>query len=239
MPPAVVDILETGRVDLFSRQFLEGLPQRFTGPERFRFVLQPTLASLAGVRGSLADAEAGNPPYLFGLLFDAERRRELLRHGAAAVRTLLGVGIILDVVFQLLIYHGMHPSAAVLVGPIPICVPYALPRALAARLARSLGRREQSIAAAPRFPMADLIHPRVWLTELSRSPASDDGGSVATRSPIRASPESASPLACSRRCMPRSGTTKASSSDRIGKANEYTLGVKEYRSTAAMARDAL
>lgn len=139
IPSAIVDTVETGRVYLFSRQFLEELPQRFTGPGRFRFVMQPTLAILLGVRGGLADARAGNPPYLFGLLFDAGRRRELLRSGAAAIRTLIAMGIVLEVVFQLVIYHSVHPGVALLVGPILICAPYALSRAVTTRLARWSG----------------------------------------------------------------------------------------------------
>ena len=140
IPYAILDSIETGRVYLFSRQFLEELPRRFTGPGRFRFILQPMIAILLGVRGGLADAKAGNPPYLLGLLFHAGRRRELLRSGAAAIRTLLAIGIILDVVFQLVLYHAVHPGAALLVGPILICFPYALSRALTTRLARGLGR---------------------------------------------------------------------------------------------------
>ena len=134
IPPAIVDSIETGRVYLFSSQFLEELPQRFSGPGRFRFILQPVLAILLGVPGGLADARAGNPPYLFGLIFDAGRRTELLRSGAAAVRTLLAMGIILDVVFQLVIYQAVHPGAALVVGPILICIPYGLSRALTTRL---------------------------------------------------------------------------------------------------------
>jgi hypothetical protein len=141
IPSAIVDTIETGRVYLFSWQFLEELPRRFTGPGRFRFILQPVLAILLGMRGGLADAKAGNPPYLFGLLFDSGRRRELLRSGVAAISTLLAVGIILDVVFQLVIYRAVHPGAALLVGPILICVPYALSRALTTRLVRRLGAK--------------------------------------------------------------------------------------------------
>ena len=143
IPFAIVDTIETGRVYLFSRQFLEELPRRFTGPGRFRFILQPTLAILLGVRGGLADAKAGTPPYLFGLLFAAGRRRALLRSGAAAICTLLAMGIILDVVFQLVIYRAVHPGAALLVGPILICAPYALSRGLTTRLGRRLGGRRE------------------------------------------------------------------------------------------------
>jgi hypothetical protein len=143
IPFAIVDIIETGRVYLFSRQFLEELPLRFTGPGRLRFILQPMFAILLGVRGGLDDAKAGTPPYLFGLLFHAGHRRELLRSGAAAVETLLAMGIILDVVFQLIIYHAVHPGSALVVGPILICLPYALSRALTTRLARWLGESRE------------------------------------------------------------------------------------------------
>jgi len=135
LPFAIVDTFETGRVYLFSRQFIEELPQRFTGPGRLRFILQPLTAILLGIRGGLRDAKTRNPPYLFGLLFGAERRRELLRSGVAAIRNLVALGIIMDIVFQLIIYHSVHPGAAVVIGPILICFPYALSRALTTRLA--------------------------------------------------------------------------------------------------------
>ena len=133
--PAIVDTVQTGRVYLFSRQFLEELPRRFTGPGRLRFLLQPTIAMVLGVRGGLADARAGNPPYLFGLIFASGRRRELLRSGAAAIRNLLAAGIVLDIVFQLFLYRSVHPGAALVVGPILIAAPYALSRALTTRVA--------------------------------------------------------------------------------------------------------
>ena len=134
--PALVDTIETGRVYLFSRQFLEELPARFTGRGRLRFILQPTIAILLGVRGGLADARAGNPPYLLGLLLHGERRGELMRSGLAAIRNLLAMGIVLDLVFQLVLYRSVHPGAALVIGPILICAPYALSRAATNRVAR-------------------------------------------------------------------------------------------------------
>jgi hypothetical protein len=135
LPFAIAETLETGRVYLFSRQFLEELPQRFTGPGRLRFVLQPAFAIFLGLRGGVADARAGNPPFLFGLLFDARHRRELLRSGVATIRNLLAFGIILDIVFQFVLYGSVHPGAAVLIGPILICAPYAIARAVTRRAA--------------------------------------------------------------------------------------------------------
>jgi hypothetical protein len=148
LPFSVVDTIQTGRVHLFSRQFLEELPRRFTGPGRLRFILQPMLAIVLGIRGGLADARTGNPPYLFGLLFHAGRRRELLRSGIAAIRNLVAMGIIMDVVFQLVLYESVHPGAALLIGPMLICLPYACSRALTNRLALRIGERKN-----PTFPL--------------------------------------------------------------------------------------
>lgn len=142
IPYAIVDTLETGRVYLFSSQFLDELPRRFSGPGRCRLILQPVLAILLGSRGGMADFRAGNPPYVFGLLFAAGRRKELLRGEAKAISSLLAMGIILDMVFQLVLYQAAHPGAALVVGPVLISVPYALSRALTTRLARALaGKR--------------------------------------------------------------------------------------------------
>jgi hypothetical protein len=140
LPFAILYTNETGRVYVFSRQFLEELPQRFTGPGRLRFILQPMIAIVLGIRGGLADTKAGNPPYLFGLLSGAGRRRELLRSGVAAIRNLVAMGIIMDIVFQLVLYRSVHPGAAVVIGPILICFPYAVSRALTTRVTRAMAK---------------------------------------------------------------------------------------------------
>ena len=140
LPFAIVDTIETGRVYLFSRQFLEELPRRFTGSGRLRFIFQPTVAIVLGIRGGLADAKAGNVPYLFGLILGAGRRRELLRSGMAAVRNLVALGIMMDIVFQLVLYRSVHPGAALVVGSILISLPYAVSRALTRRVTQAMAK---------------------------------------------------------------------------------------------------
>ena len=138
LPGAVQETLQTGRVYLFSRQFLEDLPRRFSGPGRLRFILQPLIAILFGVRCGLADAKSGQSPYFFALLFHVHKRKELLRSGMTAIGHLLAIGILLDAVAQLLIYKQIHPGAALVIGPVLVCGPYASARSLTARLARRL-----------------------------------------------------------------------------------------------------
>ncbi len=140
IPSALRDTFETGRIYLLSRQFLDELPQRFTGPGRFRFILQPALSILLGCRGGLADARAGRPAYIYGLLFSGKHRREYARSGLSDIRILVAMGIVLDAVSQLLIYHIVHPVVALVVGPVLICLPYSVTRALTNRVARLIRR---------------------------------------------------------------------------------------------------
>jgi hypothetical protein len=139
VPSAVRDTIETGRVYLFSAQFFEELPRRFTGPGRLRFILQPSIAIFLGARGGMADARAGRRPYLYGLLAGGVDRKELVRSGWTAIRDLVAMGIVLDAVAQLLIYRQVHPGAALVIGPMLIGLPYAVARALTNRVARAMG----------------------------------------------------------------------------------------------------
>jgi hypothetical protein len=52
------------------------------------------------------------------------------------------MGIILNLVFQLVLYRAVHPGPALTIGLILICIPYALSRALTTRLARRVARSE-------------------------------------------------------------------------------------------------
>ena len=141
IPSAIRDTFATGRIYLFSWEFLADLPARFTGPGRLRFILQPTVAVILGLRGGLADARAGRPPYVMGLLFDPLHRREYVRTGLTTIRDIVAVGIVLDIVAQLLIFRQVHPGAALLIGPAFIAGPYAIARGVTNRVTRAIGRR--------------------------------------------------------------------------------------------------
>lgn len=135
LPGSLRDIYDRGGIYLFSQAFLEDIPKRLAGPGRFRFVLQPLISIILGVLGGLADARAGRPPYLSGVLFHRGLRSELMRSGFEAVANLLLMGILLDAVFQWVILGVSHAGAALVVGPVLIVLPYAVARALSNRLA--------------------------------------------------------------------------------------------------------
>ena len=133
---ALRDAVARGDVYLFSREFLQDLPRRLTGPGRWRFLLQPLAALLLGIRSGRLDARAGRPPYLQGLLFHRSARPQLLRTGLESVANLVLLGILVDAICQWLILGVSHPGAALVVGPLLIGTPYAVARGLTNRLAR-------------------------------------------------------------------------------------------------------
>ena len=149
IPGSLRDAFDRGGIYLFSQAFLEDIPKRLAGPGRFRFVLQPLMAIILGVLNGLADARAGRPPYLYGMLFRRSLRGELLRMGFSTIANLLLMGILLDAVFQRIILGVAHPGAALIIGPILIVTPYAVARALSNRLARKAKRQATENSETP------------------------------------------------------------------------------------------
>jgi hypothetical protein len=137
-PAAMRANLERGNFYIFASTFFTDLPRRLAGPGRFRFVLQPTIATALGIRDGIADRRAGRGPFLRELIL-GEDRWALLSSGIAVTRNLVLMGILLDTICQWLILGVAYPAAALVVGPVLIASPYAVARALANRAARALG----------------------------------------------------------------------------------------------------
>ena len=138
LPSAIWRLIQSGDPYLFTRQFFEDIFARLSGPGRFRFILQPTVAMLLGARDGVKDARAGQEPFLWRLAFHAEHRWRLIQSWLAATRDTVTVAILLDLVSQALIFRELRPGAALLLGPVLIAFPYALSRALANRIRRGL-----------------------------------------------------------------------------------------------------
>jgi len=141
LPFAVAEFYRTGELYILSRRFVDDMVARLHGPGRLRFILQPAVAIVIGARDGVKDARAGNPPFLWGLVFRSGDRPGLMRNALASVRDLVAVAILLDVAAQLLIFRMVHPGAALLLGPVLIALPYASSRALTNRIARWRGKR--------------------------------------------------------------------------------------------------
>jgi accessory gene regulator protein AgrB len=65
-----------------------------------------------------------------GILFDSQDRRALLKDTFEQVAVLIAMSILLDALAQFLILHEVSRSAAVIIGPVLIALPYSLVRAV-------------------------------------------------------------------------------------------------------------
>ena len=143
-PSAILRIVRTGDLYLFTDQFFRDIVARLSGPGRLRFILQPIVAIILGVRNGIKDAGAGLPAFLGALVFHGEHWRELLRSTITSAGNLVGVAILLDLISQFLIFHEIRPGAALVVGPVLIGVPYALSRSFSNRIWRWKDHRKST-----------------------------------------------------------------------------------------------
>ena len=119
-----------------DRSFGEGLEARMTGPGKGRFILQPLIAIVLGVRDGIADAKQGKPPYFIRVLFKSERKLYVLKTSIKSIATPLTVGIVLDMILQWVIFQGVYLLPAIIAGTILVAFPYAVARGLSNRVAR-------------------------------------------------------------------------------------------------------
>jgi hypothetical protein len=114
--------------------FVEGLMTRLQGPMSIRFVMQPAVAIFLAVRDGRKDAREGRPPYFWGLFKHAEHRHELLRSGWKSIGKVFIIAIILDFIFQYVVFRDFRLVGAVLAGLILAIIPYLLFRGPVNRL---------------------------------------------------------------------------------------------------------
>jgi hypothetical protein len=123
-------------------RFWDDLVSRPSGPMSLRFLLQPTVAAILGIRDGLADARERKPPYLHTMLTDPDERGALLREGLQATTKVVGLAMVLDVIYQIRVFGEFHPLESVVIALALGFVPYVLIRGPASRATRRLrGRR--------------------------------------------------------------------------------------------------
>lgn len=143
LPSSILRLFHSRDPYLFTRQFFLDILARLSGPGRFRFILQPTVAISLGLRDGLKEARAGAAPFLWAFAFHGTQRADLLRSALASVRELVCVAILLDLISQYLIFREVRPGAALVVGPVLITLPYAISRALTNRIWQARIRGKQ------------------------------------------------------------------------------------------------
>ena len=149
------EILTRGWTDLLGRS---------AGLMSFRIVLQPTVAIGLAIRAGLVDAREGRQPFLWHILSDPGRRREILRSGWKDVGTVFAVSLILDSIYQIIVHSSIYTLELLITATVLALVPYAVVRGPVTRIAR---RRCAATAAdgEPAITGKPKEHPRREETE--------------------------------------------------------------------------
>jgi len=106
------------------------------GPMTFRFVLQPAMAAIAAWRDGVADARLGRTPYLSAILLGVEGRGGRLWEGIVSTARILILGVVMDVVYQVVFLGEFFPGEAAVIAVLLAFVPYVLLRGPIGRIAR-------------------------------------------------------------------------------------------------------
>ena len=129
------EFLELVMDDMVSRFFSE-LVGRIHGPFSFRFVLQPGMAIIYATLDGLADSRSGRPPYFWRIFTHPEARRPLLTEGWRRVARVITLGVVMDAIYQMIVFRWIHPVQLVVVVLGLAFVPYVLLRGPIGRIAQ-------------------------------------------------------------------------------------------------------
>jgi hypothetical protein len=125
------------------------LAARVSGPMKFRLVLQPAMAAFFAIRSGLADARAGKPPYFWALVSDPAQRDAMMKDGWKSVGRVFILALVLDAVYQIIVFHFVYVGEAIIVAFVLAILPYLILRGLVTRLARRNYARRQSDRQTP------------------------------------------------------------------------------------------
>jgi hypothetical protein len=122
-------------------RFIENLFSRLDGPLHFRFFMQPAMAIIFAVIDGIKDAKMGRPAYFWAMVKNPEQRRELMRIGWKRIAKIFILAVILDVIYQIKVYHWFYPGETLTVAIILAIIPYLLVRGPVNRLFQLFRKR--------------------------------------------------------------------------------------------------
>jgi hypothetical protein len=126
--------------EFFTRSW-EMLIGRTNGPLTLRLLLQPTMAAILAIRAGLRDAREGRTPYLWSVFTNPAHRQDLLRQGWKDVVKVFIVAVVLDVIYELIVYRWVYPGQSLIVATVLAVIPYLLIRGPATRIAQHFIKR--------------------------------------------------------------------------------------------------
>jgi len=99
-------------------------------------VIQPAVATFLAIRAGLRDARAGRPAYGWIITTDPVQRRDLIREGWKDVWKLFTAAVIMDLIYELIVFRRIYPGQALIVAALLALPSYFFIRGLANRFTR-------------------------------------------------------------------------------------------------------
>jgi hypothetical protein len=123
--------------DILTR-FVTDLIGRLSGPLTLRLFLQPAVAIFLAARDGLKDAREGRPPHFWRMVTGPpEARRRRARETWRAVLKVFLMAVLLDCVYQFLVFRWIYPVEAMFTAVILAILPYLILRGVINRIARA------------------------------------------------------------------------------------------------------
>lgn len=130
-------------MDEIWMRFWTQMADRLHGPLSLRLMIQPLVAVLFSLRDGYHDSLVGRPPYFWALFTQPGHRAELIRDGWKAVAKVFVIAVLLDIVYQLIVFRWVYPVEALTVGFLLALLPYLLLRGPINRIFRPFVKRGQ------------------------------------------------------------------------------------------------
>jgi hypothetical protein len=116
--------------------FWDSIGRSLSGRGQIRLIVQPTMALILGIRLGIADARAGERPFLMRLARTRGSRWKLFRHSLREAAIPLVLAVAIDSILQYLTLRYVRPVAALLVGGLLVWLPFSCSRAISNRIWR-------------------------------------------------------------------------------------------------------
>ena len=102
-------------MDETASRFWSEIMSRPAGPLGFRFLLQPAMAMLYAIRDGRRDARQQRPAYFWAIFTEPGSAWPLLREGRKAVGRVIVLGIVMDVIYQFIVFKWVYPLQLIVV----------------------------------------------------------------------------------------------------------------------------
>jgi len=122
-------------MEVLARFFNSFFP-RLDGPLHFRFIVQPAMGIILAIIDGIKDAKAGRPAYFWAMIKNPEERLELMKLGWKRIAKIFILAVVLDIIYQIKVYHWWYPGETLTVAILLAIVPYLLVRGPVNRLVR-------------------------------------------------------------------------------------------------------